>query len=164
MISETKQSPEGKDSVKLQEQSPWSPVVLIPIALIWLITSLGLDDASEANFAEAPTWLVFAIFAFATHALLLLGRFQINKVRKKLDVGKLGWLTDSLLIILSWFFGSFVLSIAASSRVYDADLLLVQLILLLVVLRFSKRLLRYQQQLSDLRSEQLQLQTQKKAS
>lgn len=142
---------------KARDQSAFSFALLIPVSMIWLISSLASDSPDEINNLGVPNWLVLAGVGFVIHSALLISKHKLLKLRKTNKPIRFEVLIESVLIVISSLSSSFLLSLVANVTVLDLDALVIQLVLLLIVLRYSKKLIRYQREVSQLSHEQLQL-------
>lgn len=151
----------GSTAQELTDPSLFSPAVLIPISMIWLITSLASDAPNEINSAGIPNWLLLAGVGFVAHSVLLIAKNQLLKLRNSTKQIKFEWFIELALIIVASSSASFTLSLTTNASALDIDSLIVQLVLLMLVIRYSKKLIRYQRQVSKLSHEQLKLLQQK---
>lgn len=144
-------------SKKASDPSPFSFGLLIPVSMIWLISSLAIDSPEEINNLGVPNWLVLTVVGVVIHSALLIGKHELLKLINPNKPIRFEGFIESVLIIISSMSATFLLSLVASVSALDLDSLIIQLVLLLIVLRYSKKLIRYQREVSRLSHEQLQL-------
>ena len=143
--------------------SDFSLVLLIPVSLVWFITSISADSAWEINSLGVQNWLVSSLVGFLLHSILMIGKSLFSRRFQKSRKKRLGWMAETLIIVIAALVSSSAVTMVDGSNIVDLDLILVQLILLLLIIRYGKKLIGYQKLISELSKSQLQLALQKDA-